>query len=571
MADDTEFTDLINTLPTGASFAFLRMTNKIYVDKTDQVFALASVTGGCYFLSRPRRFGKSTLVNTLQELFEHGTQPYDGHASYFKGLAIDGQWQEKPGACQVVHWDFSACHTIHTANQWENDLMLRIGALAERLNIQIKPEYKNNFTWMIKDFLQKAEYSSLVLLIDEYDAPLIYARSTEEIKAFLAVMQNFYAIIKSYSEKFRFIFITGVLGFRATPLFREGNFIRDISQNPLFADICGYSTEDLKTHFAAHLRYAAAVRNNTTKAQISTADTDKLAAEMTQWYGGFYFAEDAASAVLSTWSVLSFFNNPRYSLTTYWNETWGDFNELMRKKLLKENLLTALRALTANEALDVSRSDFNDPSTLDRINVYVLLFQTGYLTFKAGIGLAQESSTGIFPLCMPNKEAAASLPKLMARAIFSDNGWRFSFAYYQLGFIKAVQAADLDQICCLLTELLQPVDYKPIELTGESIITALTGFFILSCGFSVRVNEHQLSGSPALRADSRSLQKSLILEFRCSSSDREEDLNQSLQQALEQLKSRQYSEPLCQYPDRLRLALVYSSVSRQFARAALAD
>lgn len=327
----------------------------------------------------------------------------------------------------------------------------------------------------------------------------------------------------------------------------------------------------MKTHFAAHLRYAAAVRNNTSKAQISTADTDKLASEMTQWYGGFYFAEDAVAAVLSTWSVLSFFNNPLYSLTTYWNETWGDFNELMRKKLLKENLLTALRALTANEALDVSRSDFNAPSTMDEMNIYVLLFQTGYLTFKAGIGIPEDSSTGIFPLCMPNKEAAASLPKLMARAIFSDNGWHFSFAYYQLGFIKAMQVKNLDQICCLLTELLQPVEYKPIELTEESIITALAGFFILSCGFSVRVNKPQLSGCPALSADSLSLQKSLIFEFKCSKSSRDEDLDQSLQQAIEQLKSRQYGEPLCQYPDKLRLALVYSSASRQFARAALAD
>lgn len=567
-----EYIEQINCLPSGGDFAFIRANNKIYADKTAYVLAVASIVGGCFFLSRPRRFGKSTFLSTLKELFLHGVSPWEGHDSYFKGLYIEDKWTEEPGIYTVVHLDFSAYLSAGRIahEQLEQNLLLEIKALACRLHINLNPDYADNFSWALRDLLQQTDEKSIVLLIDEYDAPLTRAESTEEAALTRRVMQNFYAMIKMYSSRFRLLFITGITRYKDTALFSMGNFIRDISQSPPFAAVCGYTRAELIQYFASPLRHAAAVSCRKRESEVSAEDLHNLLEQLALWYDGFYFGEDAREAVFSTWSVLSFFNSFEAKFRGYWIEEGGDFPALIRTNLHRDGLLSALDALTCGRDIMVTHHDFTTPASLESMNVYVLLFQTGYLTFKEGIGITNDPNA-LIPLQSPNLEATQALPGLMARIIFSTDAQQTPLSFYQVSFVKAVTAGDVEQIRLILSAVLQSVDYEHLLITQESLVTAFVGFFILSCSFRVQVNEHQLSGRPDLCADSDFLKTSLIFEFKCVNTTAQSELDKVLQQAVEQLQSRHYGQTINHYPKMLRIAMVYSTNSRIFERAAAAD
>ena len=221
-----------------------------------------------------------------------------------------------------------------TADSLKAGLQHEINLLAGRLNIQLNPEYADNFRWMLIDLLEKCADNRIVLLIDEYDAPLLQAGSAAETDLVRRVMLDFYSLIKLYSAKFRLIFLACMTRIKDPAFFSKGNFITDLSQQPMFAGICGFSTAELKQYFKDNLTCAAA-RAGKPMSAVSSADIDGLAVKLEQWYGGHYFGSTADEAVLVPGSVISFFYDPLYRFEMYWRDAGAHYLSLLKRKLFR--------------------------------------------------------------------------------------------------------------------------------------------------------------------------------------------------------------------------------------------
>ena len=224
----------------------------IYIDKTDLIAQLAK-SRAPIFLSRPRRFGKSTLISTFEELFSHGLEK-------FKGLKIEKQnlWQDK--TYKVLHLDFSYIKEDRRLFSFENKFQDSLASAFDSANLPFYKE-ENVITSFINS-IKDLEGSSLVLLIDEYDAPLTAVMGkSEEFEDRRTLLSEFFLTIKRYSGKFRFIFITGVTRYSQVSIFSAFNSLDDISFNPLYGTIVGYTQEELEFYFKDYLEKAAEVLN----------------------------------------------------------------------------------------------------------------------------------------------------------------------------------------------------------------------------------------------------------------------------------------------------------------------
>ena len=407
------FLQLHNQLPVGNLFSVIRDTGRIYVDKTSYLYKLAT-SDQPWLLTRPRRFGKSTLVSAFEELFLHGVAPYDGHDSYFKGLEIEQLWSQGPwydGPFYVLHLDFSelliGCHSAADFNGRLNAEILRFAQDAQ-LDLQTTGTDQEAFELLLNVVPNK----SLVLLVDEYDKPLTSlfdsATATDaEIEAMTKVLRDFFILLKTRLGKFRFTFITGITRLKDTSIFSAGNAIADISQMPAYGAICGLTREELQRYFPEHLRYAAAKVLQLAEEQVTDQHVEQLLNDMATWYDGYCFDRKCATHVFSLWSVLSFFRDDDTEFTPYWFEVSGR-DEL--SKILSQKSWQERSKLLAGESLQVGLGDFLSPSTLKTMRPEVLLFQAGYLTLKSPVDF-------IVSLGVPNKEIEIA-PARLSRSFF---------------------------------------------------------------------------------------------------------------------------------------------------------
>ncbi|MBO8415684.1 MAG: AAA family ATPase [Proteobacteria bacterium] len=566
-----EFARVSAMLPAGSEFPVLRAKQQIYVDKTEKIFALASNHGGCYFLARPHGFGKTTLVSTFEELFIHGTAAYNGHPSYFKGLYIDGRWDEAPGAYNVVRLDFKGfCQDGQSsAVSFEESLKNTVRFLAQSLHLELNPEYADDLGWMFGDLLKKCADNSLVVLIDNYDAPLTCTHTAAEYEAVLDIMQGFFAYVKSYCRKFRFVFITGITRFQDSSVFSVLDFIDDISYEPIYADICGFGMPELNTYFADNLRCAAALRWGMPYAEVSTDELSALNAYLMLWWEGCYFGKDAQHAVLSPGSVLSFFRNAAGDFCLDQAKAESDLQLLAKNILYPRDLLQVLNAVALRQDIIVTKKNFFMPGPVQNMNFNVLLYQCGCLTFKVREGI-EENNSPFIHLRLPNYEAASSLPDLMLKLIFSGKDAQTELAHCQARLTAAVQLNDIRQLRLMFTQLLASAVRVHPQLDLQSSGAAVLGFFLLSCNFSICAAYWQMYDCFELCAVSDRLQKRLVLEFKFCS-DPKDGFYKALQQALEQLKGSEYAQSELPGQKVLRMALVYSAPDKSFVQAAVPD
>ena len=243
----------IEKLPLGDTYFSAFIENQlIYVDKTDLIAQLAKFRTPI-LLSRPRRFGKSTLVNTFEELFSHGLEK-------FKGLKIDTQnlWQDK--TYEVIHLDFSSIKGNRKSRSFESKFLKHLKTKFK--NTKLKIDEDQDVVASLNETLENVADRSLVLLIDEYDSPLTAViGDKEEFADRRELLSDFFSSIKTYSGKFRFIFITGVTRYSHTAIFSGFNNLKDISFDPDFGTIVGYTQEELEFYFKDYLENAANILN----------------------------------------------------------------------------------------------------------------------------------------------------------------------------------------------------------------------------------------------------------------------------------------------------------------------
>ena len=340
-------------LPIGMhTFSDIIRDNYLYVDKTKDIYTLLAERGKYYFLSRPRRFGKSLLISTLKEIFS-------GNKELFKGLWIYDklEWQKY----QVIHLDFMniSLDTPETLKESLKQFVYKIAG-QNGVNLGENKNYKQAFVELIEKLYDSS--GKIVILIDEYDKPIIEFIEKQEIALQnRVILKSFYSTLKGMDEYLKFVFITGVSKFSKVSIFSDLNNLRDITLNPKYATLLGCTQDELLQYFDDRL-------DQLTRDQTGTKD--EWLQDIKTWYNGYSW--DGENFVYNPYSILNLFQEGRFA--NYWFET-GSPSFLVRLIKKYKIDLDELENFKAGEELF---SSFE----IDGMHVASLLFQTGYLTIK---------------------------------------------------------------------------------------------------------------------------------------------------------------------------------------------
>ena len=397
----------------------------VYVDKTKYICDLLD-NASCYFLSRPRRFGKSLLLDTINEVFNGDKELFKGLWIYDSGYSFDKH--------PVLRLDMSniANKTPETLeHELSNELMDRANAEGFCINESAPPTV---FKRLIDRLFNKYK-QSVVILIDEYDKPILdHLDDLEIAEANRKVLRSFYGILKSMDPFLRLTFVTGVSKFTKTSLFSEMNNLLDISMSKKYASICGVATEDLSKYFGEYIE------------KLSTLDDFKhsgnLSDEILAWYDGYSW--DGRNRVINPFSLLSFFIQEKFY--SYWYAS-GSPKFLM--DMIKENpeLYLDLKDLRMSEwALD----SFD----ISNIAVQPLLFQTGYLTVREVF----PDAPPYYLLDIPNHEVRYAFNLNMIAEFTGRDGALAERAYRQI--YRSLKSGDLKQILIILKSLFASIPYQ---------------------------------------------------------------------------------------------------------------
>ena len=560
------FSDLRRKLPLGfQTFAELRTRDVVYVDKTAYVYELAA-NQFAQILTRPRRFGKSTLLSTIEELFRHGVKPYDGHDSYFKGLAIESLWHDD-GSYFVLHLDFSNLNAGRTASGFRMAVMESIASFCHAHKLTV-PEQPSDFGAIFNSMLEQLAPASFVLLIDEYDAPLLYhADDAQELQICKDLLRQLYNAVKTHSNKFRCVFFTGITRFQDLDLGTSGNNFTDLSLDPEFVACCGYTRAEIKQYFVQHLRYAAAVRAGCALETVSDAQIEILLHDIGAWYDGYSFDGSQQNKAFSTWSVLRFFANKLAISEPYWGLEEGlGVPQLLKISLERIDLKEILAQLNQGEVV-IGSKEFTQSSLINpKANPYSLLFRAGYLTF-----IKQFSPSGKVHLACPNEETKLSLANLLARHFFALAADICS-TDSRREVIEALIRVDPELIGASFNNAIEILPYSHCP-DNEFWVTDLVSLLLFGIGLKPRLEVMSLNGRADCVFDLPQSQLTVVFELKYEASSDDQKLDAKLAEALQQIKKRKYAFNGNSESKVARLGLVFCGEpgKRGFARVALAD
>ncbi len=340
--------------------------------------------GELYFLSRPRRFGKSLLVSTLDEIFS-------GNKELFKGLWIyksDWKWEKYP----VIRIDMSNIK-IKTASELEKRLLKMVNNTGKKFDIKIEDDvYYGAFSELIEKIAELSEKKKVVILIDEYDKPIIdNITNTKEVVEIRDILKGFYGVMKAEDRYIRFIFMTGVSKFSKAGVFSELNNLTDITMIPQYATMLGIREEEMERYFAEHIEGMAKELKISKKEVIE---------KIRDWYNGYCFSKDS-ERVYNPFSTMMALQYKKFS--NWWFET-GTPRFLIDLIKEKDYDLTEIPA----EVNSMAFSTYE----VDRLKILPLLFQTGYLTITA-----YDEKKGSYILDYPNKEVKQSFTEVLLEEI----------------------------------------------------------------------------------------------------------------------------------------------------------
>ena len=407
------------------TFSELRTKNYLYIDKTEYVYRLAYGAAKYVFLSRPRRFGKSLLTSTLYSFFE-------GRKDLFAGLAIEKletEWAQYP----VLHFDMSLAKHVDKER------------LEEMLGVQLYrheqvfglPTVENDLNNRLSGLIRRAYEKTgrqVVVLIDEYDAPLLdVMHEDENLPALRNVMRNFYSPLKACDPYLRFVFLTGITKFSQLSIFSELNNIKNISMDEPYAAICGITEEEILTQMSADLDVLAA------RLAVSR---EEAFARLKENYDGYHFAWPSPD-IYNPYSLLNAFADGKVDAYWFGSGTPTYLIEMLRKYRVNASEIGGRR---------VKASAFDAP-TERMTNITPLLYQSGYVTIKDYNKLID-----IYTLDLPNKEVRLGLMESLLPYYIPPQ--ETESATSMVAFLyEALTRDDLDGALRLLQEFLSTVPY----------------------------------------------------------------------------------------------------------------
>ena len=440
---------LVMLYPIGIqNFSELRENNYLYIDKTALIYKLVS-EGKYYFLSRPRRFGKSLLVSTLEAYFQ-------GRKDLFNGLAIENlekDWQEYP----VLHLDlntekYDSAEVLYeklsgTLELWEDEYGRRE---AER-------SLPMRFEGIIRRVKEKTG-RNVVILVDEYDKPMLQAIGNEELqKEYRNTLKSFYGALKSCDGYIKFALLTGVTKFGKVSVFSDLNNLNDISMDHRYYDLCGISEAELYQYFEESIRGLAQANGQT---------YEQACAQLKQDYDGYHFTYDTPG-MYNPFSLLNTFDKQRYG--SYWFETGTPtfLVELLQKYDYN------LEEMAGKETdSDVLGSIFTDDDPIP------VIYQSGYLTIKD-----YDREFDLYKLGFPNREVENGFMKFLLPYYTSTNKSSAPFEIRE--FVKDIKCGNAEGFMQRLQSFFAGTKFDQIAKDTENwfqnvvfIVTSLCGLYI---------------------------------------------------------------------------------------------
>ena len=406
----------MKNLPIGIStLSLLLESNCIYVDKTEYAYHLIKQPGR-FFLSRPRRFGKSLFVDTLKEIFE-------GNQKLFEGLYIHDRW-DWSNKYPVIKFDFAAGE-VRNREELDVRILNMFRENGQRLGIGMdSTDLAGKFSDLISGTASKYG-KRVVVLVDEYDKPLLDNLHDSQIaKKIRSGLKNLYSVLKSQDANLQFVFMTGVTKFSKVSLFSGVNQLSDITIDKRYSSICGYTDNDLQEHFSEYLE-----------------GTDPE--EVKKWYNGYSWT--GPDSVYNPYDILLFLDKGKV-FRNYWFET-GNPTFLM--ELFKKNqyFLPDLEKIQVTE-------DVLDSFDVETIIPVTLLFQSGYLTI---VDTHIDFNQLIFTLKIPNMEVRQALYN---KFIFAYTGLLENRLDFQLHLRKELSSGDVPSLIDTIKRLFAGIPWR---------------------------------------------------------------------------------------------------------------
>jgi hypothetical protein len=433
-------------LPIGISdFKELREGNYIYVDKTEYIYKLIN-QGKYYFLSRPRRFGKSLLLSTIRYLFK-------GHKDLFKNLFIEDKWNWNE-TYPTIRISFA----IDLLKKYDYKKRIIQELLKNYINNELEtfenPEDEVElFENLIINIYRKYK-KQLVILIDEYDKPILDLiediKQAEEVRKYL---KAFYSVLKNLDEYIKFILITGVSKFSKVSLFSGLNQLEDISLNKEFGNICGYTQNELESYFKDYLK-------------------DLNLDQIKDWYNGYNFLQDT---LYNPFDILLYLRNREFD--SYWYKT-GTPSFLI--KLIKDKKYDVTQLENK-----IVKKNILEKFDIEEINIEALMFQTGYLTIKE---VYQKEYGQEYKLGFPNKEVRIS---------FNENILEFTIkeeVRYKLvdEIISTLKKEDISKLKEHIDLLINNISYMYLKEEASYVLAVFVLFY--STGLNVITEDNTSKG-----------------------------------------------------------------------------
>jgi len=369
-------------LPIGIqTFRDIICNDYLYVDKTEKIFDLVNNPKGVYFFSRPRRFGKSLLISTLNEIFE-------GNKELFKRQWIynsDYDWEKYP----VVRIDFSK-EKAENKDDLKGFILHQLKNIANKYGVSLE---RDQYYEAFDELLTKLSgINKVVILIDEYDKPIIDNIENKELAVELReILKGFYTIIKACDEYIRFVLLTGVSKFSKAGVFSGLNNLEDISMDTRYSSLLGITKEEMNDNFKEYINQLA---------RLEEVSESELIKKITNWYDGFCFSK-SYKKVFNPFSMLLLFKKLNFG--NYWFES---ATPTFLIKLMKDKNFD----LTGLDGVNISESAFSS-CEIENLKIIPILFQTGYLTITKYNKERME-----YTLAYPNFEVKNSMTECLAEA-----------------------------------------------------------------------------------------------------------------------------------------------------------
>ncbi len=478
------------------TFEEIRRRDNLYIDKTEYVYRMTHTDGKYFFLSRPRRFGKSLLVSTFQSYF-------DGKKELFEGLAIERlekEWESYP----VLHFDMSLGKHMEK-DALERFLLYILDENEKKFGVVCDSPDPNIRLANLINMVYQQTGKQIVVLIDEYDAPLLdVAHEDEKLDELRYVMRNFYSPLKAADPMLRFVFLTGITKFSQLSIFSELNNIKNVSMDEPYAGICGITKEELLAQMSDDIDELAGKLKLTREQAVQ---------QLTDHYDGYHFCWPSPD-VFNPYSLLNCFADGK--LNAYWfgSGTPTYLINMMRRFKVKPSQLCKLRAKV---------SSF-DAATETMTTLVPLLYQSGYYTIAG-----YDDETDIYTLDIPNQEIKTGLfdcllPGYLETSI--DNG-RVAIADMSL----LLKKGDMDAAFSLLNDFLATVPYCDNTNYEGHWQQTLYIMFALLTNYRILVEQHTAKG----RTD-------IVLETATTIYVMELKFNKSAEEALAQIEAKHYAD-----------------------------